>query len=960
MFFVKVKHLFVILVVISNLIIGQNNNLYYYQITTEQGLPSKTIYSILQSKKGHLYIGHEFGISRYNGNSFYHYKHRGKGKSLHNIIESNTNVLASSFYGDLVKIKGDSIYSHQYSEKEKNSNPIIRRAGKKIFILEKNKLFLFEDNTLKKINSIKENSTIWIYDIAQNNNGDFILAIIYNNKFELKTLDSNYVIKKTENIPTENIKKLKFLKINKKLHLYIFGTNQLYEINNGSTKLSSIQLNYNFKTSKWINIFTIDEKTIGVCGYDGLLLFGTNGQITNHLIKGSQVSDVLKDIEGNLIVSTLNEGLYIFPSQKIFSYPLEDLLEKKDFIHKAIQFNDSILLIGTTHGKLIKYNINDNTARSFQFEKRAEIQTISYDKANKKIAVFCDALYILNEKDLKIENKITLTSTKDILIHKNIIYCATSSHFIIIENNQQTILFDNTWINNLSYDSTSNKIWLGTNKGLMYYDLEIKRGNKKTISLASQVNANIKTVKNDGRGNLYFLIANLGIVKKDKADKFSLIIKNEDVENFTLNNDTIIVVFKNEVQFYDIKSGKLIYKLNETKGMDRSIVDFIKTTDYCGTIHPKFIKIYRSLLSANTIKPKIFLSKLKGSYSLSSNTIFRSGYNKNNLEFKIEILPNIRSRNNFNLKYRLINVDEDWVETTSDISEISFKYQQLNSGKYTFEAIAINEDEIESDKFVLNFEILPPFWQKWWFITLIILFTATILALLYIWRIRFLNKKSLLKITMQRNKIRLLMAELTAIRSQMNPHFIFNILSSIQSKVLNEKTKEAYNDISTFSKLIRSVLDYSSKEFIKLNHEIQFIKNYLQLESSRFDGKMNYELIVDQNIDIHFTEIPTLITLPFIENAIKHGLLHKEGDKKLTINFFGTNEEIEISILDNGVGRERSALINKQSQKGHRSFATDATKKRIERINQSEKMKVDLEIIDHPIGVEVKIKLTFL
>lgn len=960
MFFVKVKHLLVILIVISNLIIGQNNNLYYYQITTDQGLPSNTIYSILQSKKGHIFIGHEFGISRYNGNSFYHYKHRGKGKSLHNLIESNGNILASSFYGDLVKTEGDSIYSHPYSEKEKNSNPIIRRAEKKIFILEKNKLFLFEDNQLKKINTIKEISPIWIYDIAQNNNGDLIVALIYNNKCEIKTLDSNYAIKKTEIIPSENIKKLKFLKINNKLHLYIFGTNQLYEINDGSPKLSKTQLQYNYNGTKWVNIFAIDEKTIGVCGYDGLLLFDTKGQITNHLIKGSQVSDVLKDIEGNLIASTLNEGLYIFPSQKIFSYPLEDLLEKKDFIHKAIQLNDSILLIGTTQGKLIKYNINTNAARSFQFEKRAEIQTITYDKANKKIAVFCDALYILNEQDLKIERKIPLTSTKDILIHQNIIYCATSGHFIILENNQQTILFDNTWINNLSYDSANNKIWLGTNKGLMYYDLTLKRGDKITISLPSQVNTNIKTVKTDGSGNLYLLISNLGIVKKDRSDKFSIIIKNEDVENFTLNKDTIIAVFKNEVHFYDPRSGKLIYKLNETKGMDRLIVDFIQATDYFSTIHPKFIKIYKALLSANTIKPRIFLSKLKGSYSLSSNNVYSSDYTKNNLEFKIEILPNIRSRNNFTIKYKLINVDEDWVETTSDISETSFKYQQLNSGKYTFEAIAINEDNIESDRFVLHFEILPPFWQKWWFITLIVLFTATILALLYIWRIRFLNKKSLLKITMQRNKIRLLMAELTAIRSQMNPHFIFNILSSIQSKVLNEKTKEAYNDISTFSKLIRSVLDYSSKEFIKLNYEIEFIKNYLQLESSRFDGKVNYELIVDKNIDIHFTEIPTLITLPFIENAFKHGLLHKEGDKKLKITFSGNHEEIEISILDNGVGRERSALINKQSQKGHRSFATDAMKKRIERINQSEKMKVDLEIIDHAVGVEVKIKLTFL
>jgi hypothetical protein len=246
-FFVKVKYLLIIFVLITTIIVGQNNNLYYYQITTEQGLPSNTIYSILQSKKGHLYIGHEFGISRYNGNSFYHYKHRGKGKSLHNIIESNTNILASSFYGDLVKIKEDSIYSHPYSEIEKNSIPIIRRAGEETFIIEKNKLFLFDENKLKKINSIKETSAIWIYDIAETDNYEFVLAAIYNTKCELLTLHRNYKIKKTENIPSENIKKLKFLEINKKLHLYIFGTNQLYEINNGSPKLSTIQLNYNFK-----------------------------------------------------------------------------------------------------------------------------------------------------------------------------------------------------------------------------------------------------------------------------------------------------------------------------------------------------------------------------------------------------------------------------------------------------------------------------------------------------------------------------------------------------------------------------------------------------------------------------------------------------------------------------------------------------------------------------------------
>lgn len=960
MFFVQVKYWFTILILANTLLKSQNDNLYYNKLTTDNGLPSNTIYSIIQSKTGYLYIGHEFGISRYNGNSFYNYKYKGSGKSLHNLIETNFNIIASSFYGDLVKIKGDSISKHPYSEKEKSGNPIIKKVGKEIFILEKKKIFILKKDKLIQIRSLKENSSLWIYDISETKNHEFIIAASDSTNSKLIALDAKFNIKKTDVISSDNTKKMKFININDKLHVYLFGTNQLYEINKEGVKLSKSQFNYDFKSTKWINILTIDDHTIGICGYDGLLLFNTKGAKVKHLIKGSQVSDAIKDIEGNLIVGTLNEGIYIFPSQKILNYNLEDYLDKKELINKITLLNDSTLIIGTTQGKIIKYDLNSTNTQSIQIEKRAEIQSIIYDNIHKKIMVFCDALYILNEKNLKIENTLTVTSTKDILIHQNTIYCATSSQFIIIKNGQQTNAFDNTWINCLKYDTLANKIWLGTNKGLMYYDLKLNKGEKKTVDVLNQSNANIKTIKNHINGDLYLLVFNFGIIKKDIADKYSVALKNEDVENFDLKNDTLIAVFKNEVHFYDLNYRKLLYKLNETKGMDGLILDFIQTKKYSISVHSKFINLYRSYIKPNAIKPKLVISHLKGSFNNSSGQVLQSNYERNTISFKIEILPNISSKNNFVLKYKLLNVDEDWVKTTSNGSEIPFRYQQLKAGNYTFEAIALNEDNIESEKLTLCFEILPPFWQKWWFISIMFIIVATCLIMLYVWRVRFLNRKNLLKITTQRNKIRLLTAELTAIRSQMNPHFIFNILSSIQSKILNEKTSEAYNDISSFSKIIRSALDYSSKEFIKLTYELEFIKNYLQLESSRFEGKMQYELNVDKNIDTHFTEIPTLITLPFIENSIKHGLLHKDGDKTLKINFRGNNEKLEISIIDNGIGRERSALINKQSQKGHRSFATEAMRKRIEGINNSEKMKIDFDIIDHAIGVEVKINLYFV
>jgi sensor histidine kinase YesM len=134
----------------------------------------------------------------------------------------------------------------------------------------------------------------------------------------------------------------------------------------------------------------------------------------------------------------------------------------------------------------------------------------------------------------------------------------------------------------------------------------------------------------------------------------------------------------------------------------------------------------------------------------------------------------------------------------------------------------------------------------------------------------------------------------------------------------------------------------------------------LHLESSRFEGKIHFNLDIDKETDIHFLEIPTLITIPFIENAIKHGLLHKEGDKTLNIKINGNQMGLNIIISDNGIGRARSNEINIKSLKEHKSFAIEATNKRIERINLSDKMKVNIKIEDLETGTQVTISIKYV
>ncbi len=187
--------------------------------------------------------------------------------------------------------------------------------------------------------------------------------------------------------------------------------------------------------------------------------------------------------------------------------------------------------------------------------------------------------------------------------------------------------------------------------------------------------------------------------------------------------------------------------------------------------------------------------------------------------------------------------------------------------------------------------------------------------------------------------------QLSALRSQMNPHFIFNALNSIKKFVLTNEAENADKYLGKFSKLIRSILDNSQESDISLQKEIETLQLYLELEKLRFGDKLNYQIHVDPQLEEGCVHIPGMIVQPFVENAVFHGIMHKESAGKILISFYDHVDYLEINVIDDGVGRKVSAELNCQKKK-HVSLGIKMTEKRLATLKTGSDIPSGIEIID--------------
>lgn len=200
---------------------------------------------------------------------------------------------------------------------------------------------------------------------------------------------------------------------------------------------------------------------------------------------------------------------------------------------------------------------------------------------------------------------------------------------------------------------------------------------------------------------------------------------------------------------------------------------------------------------------------------------------------------------------------------------------------------------------------------------------------------------------LQKTKLENIESELKALKAQMNPHFIFNSLNSIQEVFFTGDKRLANEHLSRFSQLMRNILRASSRQSLTLQEEIKMMEEYMALEALRLGDTFSYTVEFEPDVDIYTFEIPPMILQPFIENSIKHGLHHKQGDKYIKVHFtYNSNDQLlKCTITDNGIGRNASAIINKQ-RIGHQSFATSATARRFEILNNTNEQKFTYNYVD--------------
>jgi sensor histidine kinase YesM len=285
----------------------------------------------------------------------------------------------------------------------------------------------------------------------------------------------------------------------------------------------------------------------------------------------------------------------------------------------------------------------------------------------------------------------------------------------------------------------------------------------------------------------------------------------------------------------------------------------------------------------------------------------------------------------------MIGVKNDWLITKNREALIS----GLTPGDYRYEVQAKTEFGEWGPTASFSFTVLPTIYQTIGFKIVVVALSICAILLLFYWRIQVIRVKEEKKTAINKKIAEM---ELKALRSQMNPHFTFNVLNSIQYFISIKDATSAQQYITKFSRLVRMILDQSREKDITLEQKLKFLKLYLELEEMRFENKFHYSIAVDAKINPAEIKMPGMLVQPIVENAVKHGIENKKGNAFISITFQQRDSTLICTVKDNGIGRSEAERL--KSNNTYRSLATKILKERIDSLEALHGMKLRYHIED--------------
>ena len=738
--------------------------------------------------------------------------------------------------------------------------------------------------------------------------------------------------------------------------------------------------------------------------HGGLLIFDTKAHQfnairntgKNDLLSSNYIYSICEDYLGNMWAAT-NNGLDIinYYNKSIQKYELSNLPDYKDlrFESGMLSASQSNIFIPFYKDRVFTFNTSNDSIDYLKADKATDLH-VSYiirDKDGHDIAAHKSQLCVLTSLQHKsscnlypsIMNKVLLAHHQNISWHtvawNNEVFKTFDGRFYIVNNNTITdTLYGDGFMKESCLSFNHQKfIYLTGNYDVVMYDFNSKKGDIIPIpELAKNAGFEFsipRDVLEDQHSNIWITSQN-GLVRYSLSTKqLSTYTTNDNLShNFTYalaldKMGNLWIESLGGIDLYNQASHTITNVFNFPTGnyMDAFGSSIYGTDSFIYFLAGnKFIKINPALYYQTSIKiaslniNDILVNGLHF-FIDSSNTKPLFSYENNRFEFKFGLLD-FTKQSKLQYFYYLEGLEKTWVNAGNK-AEVVYNY--VPPGHYVFHVKAVDADGYEmKQQLSFAFIITPPFWKTTWFYVLLLLLAGSVIYYFVKRRENHLQKIQAEKLRISaleseqlRNQLeiqtvneKLSEARLEALRSQMNPHFIFNSLNAIQECILAGNIDNAYSYLSQFSKLQRTVLNNSEKEFITLRSELDVLKLYLSLESLRFNQSFSYSFDIDAEVDIDEVQVPTMLIQPYVENAIWHGFQNKKDDKVLIIRCKDEHGYLDIIIDDNGIGREKAHEIKLQKIA---TLHTDSkgmslSKRRMELLSEKYKATISLEVID--------------
>jgi len=934
-----------------------------YAITysIEEGLPSRTVYSILEAKNGELWFSTDVGVLKYNGYEFTHYTSKDglADNEIFNLYQdSQRRIWFLSFNGKvsyyknghffnskntsfLSKTNHDSYLANIYEDDSKN----IYLVNRKLTV---SKIDSLNNVSVNKYSNSAFNAVVRHKDSLYILTHESLLPLNPSNKNELNfefksnTINRTFLHNKTTYVSSKN----RVIKI----------TNELITCLRGNVP----------EKETIISLYVQKGGVIWAGTYKGVYVWNPNSieKTTLHYPNFS-ISNIIKDQEGNIWLTTLQNGIIKIPyynlvfnqfknekitclatdnnnnlwigkdnnkfsiisNNKIENYKLSKSSGRLDIISSIKHFiNNETWVIGKSSSEKFHYKEN-NRSLNLWIDNLAKLDPDNYILASSAIYLLkkreLDSLVDFKKENSKIRSLTIEDVGKKLIEERATDFCKGFNNELWISSSKGLYKLDNSLtylgstnsklklpISDLLYDDTLNLLYIATS----FNGLLVLKNNK----IINQINSsnglsddNIRSITMDSQGDLW-------VGSTNGIDKIELNTYEFNVTNYNsvLGNKNLKV---NDIAFYN----KLIYVAT-----DNGLIHFNKST----------------ILETHSA-PQLLINNV----SVNNNSI--SKYSNLNLHFSENDIAfnytgiSYKDEGNLLYKYNLKGFDTIWKTTQNR----NINYKALPSGNYQFQLKAVNTFGIESDRKTITFTIEKPYWKTWWFISICTIVSIGFIISLWKFRIHYLNKqfeKERKSFILEKENLSLenqmLELEQKALRLQMNPHFIFNALNTIKGYYSEGNTIQASDYISKFAKLLRLLLE-NVEQYISLALEVEMLELYLELTRVRYQEKFQYSIVVDKTINNHEISVPSLLLQPLIENAIIHGIAPKKGKGQLIVAFNIENNQLSCSVTDDGIGREASGL---KKTTAHNSKALSIIKERLQLIESQENVPCKIDFFD--------------